>query len=293
MKTIQCILLALFSIFIFSCDSKEEIKPNEEVVPNDETEQTDDPQQDDDEDEQPTAEYLALIAHLLECMNMERPADSYNYPVRPGMEGWKELKTGMEMHEACQVPQEKLKKMSTQAVLQALWEYPLTMESTLMFSSSHQYQRVFQGFCFYNDAFNELIQRTDAGMALLTRLLLLNPLHPKVHYLPNMFELLMCQPPLLSQLNEEELKQLITITLKNDDLRGSYKEVHLYEFASWILIGKALKNTGYAPFIEEMNQNEQLQAFIEDMLYSYGRSIDTDIIAPIIIEHAQNYLAGN
>jgi hypothetical protein len=108
-----------------------------------------------------------------------------------------------------------------------------------------------------------------------------------------MFELLMCQPPLLSQLNEEELKKLIEITVKNDDLRGSNKDVHLLNVLSWILIGKALKNTEYAPFIKEMNQNAQLRAFIDNKSYSYGGSFDCDIIAPIIIEHAQNYIAGN
>jgi len=54
---------------------------------------------------------------------MERPSDSYNYPVYPGMKEWGNFKTNKEMLEACQVPAKTLKKMSTQAVIQALWEH--------------------------------------------------------------------------------------------------------------------------------------------------------------------------
>jgi hypothetical protein len=61
---------------------------------------------------------------LLECMNMPRPADSYNYPVWLGMEEWAQFKTGQEMTDACQVPEDILKTMSTQAVIQVIWEYP-------------------------------------------------------------------------------------------------------------------------------------------------------------------------
>jgi hypothetical protein len=135
------------------------------------------------------------------------------------------------------------------------------------------------------------MQRTDAGTALLKRLLVLNPVHPKVPFRPQIFELLMYQPPLLSQLNEKELKQLIAITLKNDDLRGSNTGDHT-NVTAWILMSKVLKNAGYVPFIEEMDKNEQLQAFIEDESYDYvyGRYGN---IPQIIIEYAQNYIAGN
>jgi hypothetical protein len=45
---------------------------------------------------------------------MERPKDSYNYPAYPGRKEWEHLSTGQEMQEACRVPLDKLKNMSTQ-----------------------------------------------------------------------------------------------------------------------------------------------------------------------------------
>jgi hypothetical protein len=38
------------------------------------------------------------------------------------------FKTGKEMEDACQVPADVLKNMSTQAVIQAIWEYPFFMD---------------------------------------------------------------------------------------------------------------------------------------------------------------------
>src|SRR5574344_1613128 len=72
--------------------------------------------------------YESYIEDILGCMNMQRPIDSYNYPVLPKMEAWKKFQSTSEMIEACQIPIEKLEKMSTEAIFQALWEYPFFSE---------------------------------------------------------------------------------------------------------------------------------------------------------------------
>jgi hypothetical protein len=110
-------------------------------------------------------DYEELIQARLDS-EMPRPDDSYNYPVYPGMPEWSEFKTTEEMVAAIQVPENILKKMSTQAVIQAIWEYPLWFDVLCRL----QYQLDFDGEFSNNNAYKELIKRADAGTSLLERL---------------------------------------------------------------------------------------------------------------------------
>ncbi|MDR3226687.1 MAG: hypothetical protein LBT56_03340, partial [Prevotellaceae bacterium] len=149
MKTIKHIIFIIIGFSLISCE-KNDITTESEF------------------------KYEHLITAKLECMNMPRPSDSYNYPVYPGMPEWAEFETVEEMVEACQIPENTLKKMSTQAVIQAIWEYPFAFDVL----QRYQYQFDFRMF-LENNAYNELTKRTDAGMALLERLTCINPLMPR------------------------------------------------------------------------------------------------------------------
>lgn len=116
------------------------------------------PDVDEPEDE---CKYMEQITNILEIMNMPRPADSYNYPVYRGMPEWADM-TREERIEKMQVPVERLKKMSTQAVIQAIYEHP-SFDSFLSYSSFRWYQIEFESCFNENNAYLELIQRTDAG----------------------------------------------------------------------------------------------------------------------------------
>ena len=164
MKTLKHIFFIAIISLLSSCNGA--INPNP-----DDTEEPDTEEIQNDLENDPA--YKSYIQDILDCMRMPRPKDSYNYPVYPGMAEWANFKTGAEMHEACQVPDDILKTMSTQAVLQAIWEYPL-LSGVI---HRYQYQLDFNSFASTNNAYNELISRTDAGMDLLERLLVLDPVH--------------------------------------------------------------------------------------------------------------------
>ncbi|GHV08095.1 hypothetical protein FACS1894160_1800 [Bacteroidia bacterium] len=233
--------------------------------------------------------YKGLIQDKLECMNMPRPADSYNYPVYPGMEEWAQFKTVREMVNACQVPEDILKTMSTQAVIQAIWEYPFLFDILHRF----EYQSDFEGTFLQNNAYNELIKRTDAGTALLERLLALDPANSDVRYEPKALEILTSQAVFLSQLDDDAKKKLIEVTLKNDELRQKNVELtNLFRATAWLLIGKTLVSTNYTPFIEYMNKDEQLRLFLESQSYVYLEGV-YGAIPQIIVEYAKQYLMNN
>jgi hypothetical protein len=241
--------------------------------------------------EEPDSAYLEYINDKLKCMNMPRPKGSYNYPVYPGTKEWKQFKTNNEMIDACQVPEEILKKMSTQAVIQALWEHPLLFLNLLMLFN-HQYQADFERLFFPNNAYKELTARADAGKCLLERLVAADPLNPPPIYIfYNAFEVLFFQTIFLSQLNDKEKKTAIETAVKNYDRLKEAGKMYLYD-TTWILAGKILVSVNYAPFMEEMSHNEQLRLFIEDRNFVYNYFYSVSLI-PLLSDYSRYYINEN
>jgi hypothetical protein len=158
--------------------------------------------------------YIEFIINKLECQGFPRPRDSYNYPIYPGMPEWAQLPNTAARRAVCEIPENILETMSTQAVLQSLWEHPFLYE--LMVGSGLEMLNYYMS---ENNACKTLIERTDGGVALLYRLLTLDPLPPQLMTEPISFEVLMCYMTLLDQLPDEHKKQLIRITMANDSLR--------------------------------------------------------------------------
>ncbi len=74
-------------------------------------------------------EMTPYALEINEGLDIERPIDSYNYPITPGMPEWNELKTSEELFNACQIDAAITKRMSTEALAQALIEWPFIVEA--------------------------------------------------------------------------------------------------------------------------------------------------------------------
>ena len=231
------------------------------------------------------------IRPILECMNMDRPSDSYNYPVYPGMEEWKNLNTHEKKLNACQVPISVLKKMSTQAVIQAIWEHPLLF---LILSLGFECQLEFENLLSENNAYIELAGREDAGSALLTRLALVDPLYPDIGAMlrSQILEILVSQPVFLAQLDDLSKKEVVGITLKNDDLRdkAGIGGMSFYKNMAWLLMGRVMIAAGFAPFVDAVNNDNRLKDFLEtaDQVFP-----DFGDRGQRIIDYAVQYLDEN
>ena len=207
---------------------------------------------------------IPSLAERLAYMGMERPADSYNFPLYIVMDEWKTL-TLAEKSAARQVtPACLLKKMSTQAVIQAIWEMPTLEEYTDM---EPVFQTRIERTRRSHNAIDELCYREDAGTALLERLTLVDPLTPILRSESQILELLLTRTEFLLQLNEGEKRKTVEVTLAHDYKRygewfaGGYA-IPLRPIA-WILMGKAMYTACYCPLIKAMNENEELKYFIE------------------------------
>lgn len=201
-------------------------------------------------------DYINSIEQDLQSMNMPRPADSYNYPVYPGHPKWASFCTGEEMLKACQIPSWTARKMSTQALIQAIWEHPLLFE---VFNRI-QYQGDFERLFFQNNAYMELVNRKDAGVSLHKRMVLVNPL---TRYHSQILELLCSQSVFLAKLNDNEKVKLVEIVLENDGIRQSTENFYnSHRYVSWLLISRIMLAANYAPFIEAVNSSDGLRFFL-------------------------------
>jgi hypothetical protein len=233
--------------------------------------------------------YGVLFQKNMEYMNMARPYDSYNYPVYPDMKEWEKLKTGQDMFDACQIPTSVLSKMSTQAVVQAIWEHPLLFQ----IFNRYIFQGDFESMFSNNNAYMELCNREDAGAALAERFTLVNPLTSSPRFEAQTLELLIAQPVFLAQLNDKEKTTIVELALRKNDLRkNTWEENSIANSLSpitWLLIGRIMQTADYAPFVEVVNGNEQLKSFLENKDYVYMKEIYGDIPQQII-DFSKNYL---
>jgi len=94
--------------------------------------------------------------------------EPYQYPIVPGTQEWIQLESRPEMLEACQIPQEILDKLSTDALLQTILDYPFLSEMTMFYRTPEECNAE-ADFWFITDSFNglqEFLSRKDALSAL-------------------------------------------------------------------------------------------------------------------------------
>lgn len=82
----------------------------------------------------------------------------YEYPVTPGTAEWAELKSLSEMIDACQIPNDVLKNMSTEALIETVINCPLII-NVLVYESP---QKGFDVVSSYFNGLKELVGRNDA-----------------------------------------------------------------------------------------------------------------------------------
>ena len=202
----------------------------------------------------------------LEFMDFPRPNDSYDYPIRPGSDEWASLTSGQQMLEACQIPVEIVSKMSTQALIQAIWEHPMLVVDIIIVSSN--YQKSFESMFIENknNAYVELVNRTDAGTFLLQRYALMDPLTPDPPLIQLCFELLISQPVLLVQLDNKEKKKVVEYAFQKDKLRQNNlpeNSIVSPRLITKLLIGRTMVAANYMPFLKVVNSDEEYKLFLE------------------------------
>ncbi len=89
----------------------------------------------------------------------------YDFPVTPDDDGWKEFTTKQEMLDVCQIPQNKLENMTTEALLETVLNYPLIGTYTAFNSIEDACAVMSDDF----NGFDELFSRSDISEILMEK----------------------------------------------------------------------------------------------------------------------------
>lgn len=176
--------------------------------------------------------FNCIATGLLMVTGILSYGQSYQYPVRPGDEKWKQFKTPDEMYEACQIPIDAISTMSTKDLVETCLNYPLI-------NTLYVYNDLQKGFISLANKFNgfrELVQRKDSGSELMK-------IYDKM--LPDKFdknwplekigkfaleftyiETLLAQRDIQANLSVGEKKNLIVICLDKYESKQNHPDVH-------------------------------------------------------------------
>jgi len=239
---------------------------------------------------------LKMPFHPIVQINSAQAAsasDAYDYPIKPGTDGWRAFTSHDEMLEACQIPEDILKNMSTKALVKTVLEYPLL-------GDIHAYNSIQQGFEAVASRFNglsELLNRKDAGTELLAIYSKMNPQDIGENWgdiqkgaytfsIANV-EILLAQNKILDNLTETQLGDLI---VEASSKYSAKQQSAIYgetgqECSIW-LMGKALQRVNYLPFEEQIHQDATIQNFLGSGSHA------TDIVWNEIVSNAEQFLSG-
>lgn len=209
-----------------------------------------------------------LIIHFAKAQEKN---DVYEFPVRPGMQEWKDFKTSNEMSTALMIPDEILKKMSTEGLVETCLNYPL-------FGSMLAYSNLQTGFEIVSKHFNglqELLNRKDAGNVLLNKYKKLNPEmlgfyrfdYDKEVYVFTYIELILAQEQIISLLSDKERIELLKVSISKLEEKQNYPEKYslFVQKTSYLIMARLLKHEG-VNIIEDnsrLEEIEELNQFIE------------------------------
>ncbi len=217
-----------------------------------------------------------------ECMGIVRPADCYTYPCLPGTDGWKELHYHglLGVYEACKIPQDILKSLSTEAVIQAFFDYPFI-------SDYYAFNSMLEGFNSMtnkNSAYAEILKRDDVASILVERYVNYKAVgcDAAIYHTPEL-ELLLAQPEIYNMLDKNQCKEIVKEALNKISARLNYDpELKWLHINTCLMMGRLMLSAGYEDFKEAVSGSEALQKYLDSQDYSFQ---DYELI----ILYANNY----
>ena len=205
-----------------------------------------------------------LVIQQGECMPFSI-SDTYEYPIIPGTEEWKDLQSQTEKVQACQIPNKKLKSISTEGLLETLLTYPLILD----YGAFNLQQDGFERIKSENNGFDELYGRTDFFNVVTERYKLMSLICDKNYYPPFLggveppiqisfqtIEFFMLQDELLNNTNSNQRIQLLEIVLEKLQAKKEYGISQNENLISYAILGKIMIRENYFPFVELNDENE-------------------------------------
>jgi hypothetical protein len=221
---------------------------------------------------------IASFVFISLAMMAQGKKVTWDYPVKPGMEEWSQFKSMDETYKSCQIPDEIIKKLDTESLVDICLDFPVKP----IFPFFNIPQEGFMSYYYNFNGIRELFDRKDAGHYLLERYASMslsdfNPLWPM--YRQGQFisyykfvEAILAQPQIIQSLDAKDQKILLKETIRKLDEKKSKRDLFSdsnLEINLWVM-GKAL----YADdkLSSQVKDQRNIQMFLET-----GLSVDLDI----------------
>lgn len=204
-----------------------------------------------------------------ECMGIVRPTDSYAYPYLPGTDAWKELNNqGLQaVYDACKIPEDILKSLSTEAVIQAFFDFPFISEI-------YAYNSMLEGFNSMtnkNSAYAEILQRDDVASILVERYVNYKAVgcDAAIYHTPEL-ELLLSQPEIYNMLDKDQCKGIVKEALNKISARLNYdSNLKWLHINTCLMMGRLMLSAGYEDFKDVVSGAETLQKYLDSQDNSF------------------------
>lgn len=171
---------------------------------------------------------IIFILILIPTLTFSQNNSTWDFPVKPGSEEWKNFATSSEMVDACQIPQDILKTLSTEELLVVCLKYPMFFD--IHFANNFQ-----DGMDFICSSFNglsELLERDDCTKCLIKEYSKITPSDLSVKKESNKYklfylELLLTRKNVYQSLSIKENETLLKESLKKIKLKKEKNILHI------------------------------------------------------------------
>lgn len=203
-------------------------------------------------------------------------SDAYEYPITTGTKEWKALRGYPEMIEVSQIPENQLKTMSTEGLLETVLNCPILVNIIAFAPYQNGYNSVFRNF----NGLQELSNREGLSQIILNKYYELNnTIIPENRSHSVKFngkivgiEMIISQDYIIDNLNDEQKIFLLRETIKryestNDGLGYSVA----FKKSIFCVIDKVLLSLNYQPYIKLLNleKNRNLKSLVNEHGYSF------------------------
>jgi hypothetical protein len=232
---------------------------------------------------------FTLLLTFSFALNAQEKKLTWDYPVKPGMEEWSQFKSINEMYEACQVPDNILKQIDTESLVDLCLSFPAPPVFPLFNTPQEAFLVYFSNF----NGIRELFDRKDAGQYLLKKYTTMSlsdfnpswPLYKQGQYISHykFVEAILSQPQVIASMDVGERKDLLREAILKLDEKKSKNDIfgdNSLEINLWI-IGKILYSDAKS-FFQRYNQ-QSIQTAIES-----GLILEMDIDA--LYQQANKYV---
>jgi hypothetical protein len=215
------------------------------------------------------------------------PYETYEFPVKPGMEEWKNLSNNEERINVLQIPDSILCKISTKGLIVTCLNYPGLINTLACNNMFDGFEKVVSSF----NGFQELLSREDLGEILIDHYQNMHPekfdeTYKDQEKYEGVFqyfgiEMLLCNYDILESLSEERRIQLIKILIEKLKMKEENPQNfgNLTKHSACLVIARTMSTLNIPSFNDKIQQNKKLSRLINT-----GRPTDVQFLDEFVLE---------